>query len=116
MAFAISASIQEDDNFVDVCLFNDHVEVDQQCIGDRVEFFNSITDAFEHLETLKHTKRGISQDSINYLKNQMANALAGGSLDGMQTDLIQRFKKSSLFLLDISDWLESTIKEQDNED
>ena len=116
MAFAISASIQEADNFVDVCLFNDHVEVDQKCIGDRVEFFNSITDAFEHLETLKHTKRGISQDSINHLKNQMANALAGGSLERMETDLIQKFTKSALFLSDTSDWLKSTVKEQDNED
>ena len=112
MAQIVSASIKDGETWVGVDMWSNHIEVTIEHFSRKTEFFPTLTEAFDYVESLKDTKRGLSHESFIHLKTQMASYLNDGTLIRMRKQKTKDYQESMSFLSRAETWAGVTLCEE----
>ena len=112
MAQIVSASIKDGETWVAVDMWSSHIEVTIEHFSKKTEFFPTLTEAFDYVESLKDTKRGLSHESFVHLKMQMASYLNDGTINNMRIQKTKDYQDSMSFLSRAEIWSNVTLSEE----
>ena len=115
MSKVICASIKDGETWVAVDVWPAHVEVTVEHFAKKVEFFPTLTEAFDFLESLKDTKRGLSHPSITQLKRDLASYLQS-EINNVRKQKTTDYQAAMLFLAQAEIWAVTTTNERMNDD